>query len=447
MKLRKFKRKILKISLWIFFGILLLELMLRSGSALYLTLKGPNEFETQSTFRIFCLGESTTACGSEFSWPSQLETILNEHIPGKKFKVINGAIPATNTAFLLSRLVDNINKYSPHIVITMMGLNDGNMRIRYEDNFSTKFYLFCTGLRTYKLGNMIWQGLNRRIQKQSKVDLPNNEMADPFHSQNKVDESEGDIDENLHSRLEEGRRSYELGASYRSQGRFKKAEELLVKSTRINPKHDSSYKELGNIYADQNRYQEAEEMFKKAIQLNPYYEGAYTELGDYYLDQGMVQEAEEAFTRALHLMPDNDRANSELVWIYQSMNLPDDEINKKLGEKGFSFEIQKGGDSKSITRYHFQLLYRIVSRRGIRLIVMQYPLRHIRDMKEMFQGYEDILFVSNRENFLEALEEADFEDIFSDRCYYDFGHGTAKGNRLIAQNLAHAIERELNKNR
>ena len=70
---------------------------------------------------------------------------------------------------------------------------------------------------------------------------------------------------------------------------------------------------------------------------------------------------------------------------------------------------------------------------------MQYPTMDVEEIKQMFNGDEDIIFVSNEENFKEALEKGKYEDYFVDNFGGTFGHATSKGNRLIAENVANVI--------
>jgi hypothetical protein len=49
------------------------------------------------------------------------------------------------------------------------------------------------------------------------------------------------------------------------------------------------------------------------------------------------------------------------------------------------------------------------------------------------------LFVDNQENFLKALSERPFEEIFADACYGSFGHATTVGDRMIAEAVGNGI--------
>ena len=61
----------------------------------------------------------------------------------------------------------------------------------------------------------------------------------------------------------------------------------------------------------------------------------------------------------------------------------------------------------------------------------------------MFGGNEDIIFVSNEENFRNALAISPYEEYFIDNDLGSYGHTTIKGNRLIAENAANVIMIEL----
>ena len=102
------KQKIFLIVFSLFLTILCLELTLRLAGILELSIKNHyNQIkgQEQKSYRILCLGESTTFMGDEDAYPSQLEKILNQNSP-KKFKVINKGIPAVNTNTIAARIDD-----------------------------------------------------------------------------------------------------------------------------------------------------------------------------------------------------------------------------------------------------------------------------------------------------------------------------------------------------
>ncbi|MCB0421764.1 MAG: hypothetical protein KDD61_12260, partial [Bdellovibrionales bacterium] len=93
--------------------------------------RAPDSFRSDDIrkIRILAIGESTTAKETAYrpntDWPYLLEKRLKEK--GYSVVVYNGGRGATTTSFLLSRLPHQIQKYNPHIVISMMGINDHNL--------------------------------------------------------------------------------------------------------------------------------------------------------------------------------------------------------------------------------------------------------------------------------------------------------------------------------
>ena len=74
---------------------------------------------------------------------------------------------------------------------------------------------------------------------------------------------------------------------------------------------------------------------------------------------------------------------------------------------------------------------------------MQYPLRSIEPLKKLFDSTEGIIFVENKKIFEDALRHDRYEDYFADNFGGEFGHGTPLGNRLIAENVANVILKEV----
>jgi hypothetical protein len=67
----------------------------------------------------------------------------------------------------------------------------------------------------------------------------------------------------------------------------------------------------------------------------------------------------------------------------------------------------------------------------------------IAPLKKIFEGQEGIIFVDNEKVFKEALKNAKYEDYFRDMFGGNFGHCTPKGNKLLAENIANTILKEV----
>jgi tetratricopeptide (TPR) repeat protein len=76
------------------------------------------------SIRILTVGESTTEWGGGHSYPSRLQVRLAEVFKDQKITVYNEGHSGSNTAEILQRIPMWMQKYRPHLVITMMGVND-----------------------------------------------------------------------------------------------------------------------------------------------------------------------------------------------------------------------------------------------------------------------------------------------------------------------------------
>ncbi len=92
-----------------------------------------------------------------------------------------------------------------------------------------------------------------------------------------------------------------------------------------------------------------------------------------------------------------------------------------------------------VTTANYRTLARILRRRGIALVAMQYPGWKIERLKTMLRGQPGIVFVDNKPSFARALSAQPYDQIFTDRWEKTWGHCTAEGNSLIARNAADAL--------
>jgi len=97
-----------------------------------------------------------------------------------------------------------------------------------------------------------------------------------------------------------------------------------------------------------------------------------------------------------------------------------------------------------ITANNYQKLKAILDKRGIIYVCVQYPMRNIESLKKIFQGNDKgIIFVDNEKVFKDEVAKYGRQDYFKDTFGGDFGHCTEKGNRLLAENIAKVILKEV----
>jgi hypothetical protein len=307
-----FWQKIFLIALGILLFFIFLEIGLRLGGFAYLSLQ---EYRNRiadrqkQAYRIMCLGESTTAMGGDDSYPSQLEKILNEHRIGITFSVINRGVSAVATSYILAHLEQNIDKYNPLMVITMMGIGDGSDLI-YRDTSTEKSPSVFESLKICKLTRLLWLHITAKAKEMGLYQSPKTkEPAAPVGSKN----------------------------------------------TGIAPGAEASGED---------------------------------------------------------------------------------------GTTGMFCENINVSKARVETARNYRELKRILDKRGIKLVCVQYPMLKIGELKQIFEGQRGVVFVDNERVFKDAVKKSGYQKYFVDRFGGEFGHCTREGNRLLAQNIADVILKE-----
>ena len=143
---------------------------------------------TDKDLVILCIGESTTGLGGENSWPSQLQRILNNTQDERSFDVINKGLPGQDTSFIVKFLPEYLEKYNPHIVLAMLGINDH--QFAPTKAYSSKYLSDQGSLislversRTYGLIKWIVSSLRLRLSRNEQQLALNNRVVE------KVDQS------------------------------------------------------------------------------------------------------------------------------------------------------------------------------------------------------------------------------------------------------------------
>ena len=444
---------------------LTLETGLRASGFIMLSMqehKNLQSIKEKGSCRIMCLGESTT----QNQYPPHLEEILNKRNIGIKFSVIDKGLASIDTGVVMAQLEANLDKYQPDMVVTMMGCND-RRTMYYQDIPESDTWLF-RHCRVYRFSRLIY---TRILKKLKKEDIYRVKSPDP--NQSKYSNIEESSRKTIGLNPKDDSAYLALGQLYRNQGRYVESEQALKKAIRLNPKNEFAYTELGQFYKNQERYAEAEQILNKAIESNPKYELAYVELGRLYKDQKRHIESEQILNKAIKLNLKSDQiyimlgqvykeqkryAESELM-LKKAIELnPHNElacgglatVYGEMGKNGLSMEYAekanslRGGhyDPTTINNYH--KLKQILDKRKIKLVCAQYPMRSVQPLKKIFKDDENIIFVDNERIFKDAVRKEGYNEYFRDMFGGDFGHCTQKGNRLLAQNIANAILKDIN---
>jgi len=139
-KIRKnFAVKIIKFLVAIAAILVLTELGLRLVGYMLLHSKTPNINQpslSEAYYFIICFGDSFTAgsgaSSSRFSYPSQLERILDSRYPGKKFLVVNEGLAGLNSSEIIRRMKERLPLYPRKpdlIIVTLFHNNRWNLHL------------------------------------------------------------------------------------------------------------------------------------------------------------------------------------------------------------------------------------------------------------------------------------------------------------------------------
>jgi lysophospholipase L1-like esterase len=148
-------------------------------------------------------------------------------------------------------------------------------------------------------------------------------------------------------------------------------------------------------------YESAEEVFMRRLQRFPEADRSWGSLGALYLERNKREQADECFSRARDIR----------------MRLP-----------------------KPYTTKNCQFIEQVASKHNIPLVVLQYPLRSVNELRELFKNPEDVIFVSNEKVFKDAVAQGGYFTYFIDMFGGEFGHCTVKGNKLLAENVKESIK-------
>ncbi|MBD3264462.1 MAG: tetratricopeptide repeat protein, partial [Candidatus Omnitrophica bacterium] len=381
MKKTALKKKILLIFTGILFSLFLLEIGMRLSGAILLSRQERfNKFSSdKDAYTIMCLGESTTARGGKYSYPAQLEEILNEKNLGIKFNVINKGKEGIESSSVLNCLKDNLEKYEPDMVIIMMGVNDDCGTMAYEDSFDFRVRLFFKKLRVYKLIKTISRNLKEKLRRESFY-KPYRDFATLFRqntnysnfsalfkgragsrrfdvgiiiksAQNyglmvfflnlpqvyaqEVSQQTGDCssailrEENISKgnfRKQEVNRSniadfIKLGYEYFKEKDFGSAEMVFKSVLESFPSERLALQGLGRVYVKQGLLKEAEIIFKKLLKKYPDWKAVYKDLGYVYNQLEELEAAEKIFKKLVQMEPDNIQAYRNLGYSYDKRGL------------------------------------------------------------------------------------------------------------------------------
>ena len=390
-------KKILLVVLGIILSLVVLEIGLQITSFTLSTIKKYRNKITknQNTITILCLGESTT----DGQWPPILQAILNKKSKNKKFIVIDEALSGTNTRRIAEKIENYLIKYNADIVISMMGINDSGLDYKkYKIKILSLFLLIISHIKQhfyYTEEDTLYLGcLLEELSSNNFVKIAYN-----------IYSRTGYLDHNFCKKLFR----YIVETNYKSEKSIKIMNELIKERKQFNPDELFDIVEYLKFVKKYNTQQIKKFIIENKNKIE--YQKVSTEslLKKYdlmYLLEGIK-------SNKVHF---DDRAN-----IKKSKKL-----NKENTKKNYNYIIQE--------------IYR--NNENSLVFPMQYPTLSVEKLKQDLKDspyYDKLIFISNEENFKQALQIHKTEEIFRDMFAVTFGHCTEFGNTLIAENVAETI--------
>jgi len=437
-----FKQKLTFISLSIIVTIIFLEVLLRCGGFIFLSIQDYQNhklFQAKESYRILCIGESTTGLGGEKSYPRLMEKRLNQSGMNKTFKVISKGIPGIHTGYIREHLAEWLDEYRPDMVIAMMGINDSDKPlISYaQHNIFDHVISFLKESRVYKLLQWIQDGLQSRFFKKKGgiEDNKNEDLKERPEISGKVSPQYV--------------KAFQLAMMYKAKKDYVKAEAIFNKLIHVQTNNESftrrMYTELGGCFYQQEKYREYVGILDYFFKKNSRHHFATRWTQQLCEEHKGTEEVINFLLTQINKDPQALHFYNLLVSCYAELG--DTEKAQVYAKK--VEDLQQGG-ANAFTRDNYLAIIKILNKRKVKKIFVQYAFRNIISLKRMLKsadGFEQFVFVDNKPLFQEALKRNAYEDLFSDRFAGDFGHCTSKGNEIIAQNVAEAVLTQLKERR
>lgn len=420
------------VSVVLFF--IVLEIGLRLGGWAFMQVREARNraaLKNDKAVRILCLGESTTALGGDHAYPRLLERILNETGGERTYRVINRGIPGITTDDIVAGLDDAVSRYSPHIVVTMMGINDDVKEpLSWHDRIPGQ-------LRVVRLFGLIARHVAERLSftEAAREKAVYESMLHGWEEAlaGNGARAEKAFLEQLAQDPDNPESYLDLSSWYAFNGQFNQSLTVLAEGRKKFPDNIDLRLHRGTVYLFQKRWVDAQEVFYEIVQTTEYNDDAYMGLAWAFMQQGKYAPAEELLRENLRLNP-RDVTYGALILCYQ-----------KQGRNNMADRYRREAERRRVrmmlpgTQENYRQTYQYLHERGIPLIAVQYPRRDPGLLEAILGERPDVVIVDNQADFDAAVARDGYEAYFVNNFAGDFGHGTAAGNRLLAENVAEAV--------
>jgi len=462
-----FRQKIFLIAGSVCLTFILLELGLRAGGFVLTFLQerhNRDRLNQDGVYRIVCVGESTTALGGPYAYPNLLEKILNQQGLGLRFEVINKGMPGHTSFEIVDHLAEILDKVKPCMVIAMLGINDKEGVLPYQDGRQGRWFRFIKFGRVYKLFSLLKAHIQKKFFKERAneayleaylTDEYFRKFSDDKKQFSRVDFLIGAATRYIYykrfsrafeifekvARIDSPQQSEAYaywGWGYRVAKQLDRAKQALHKAIELDPGNSFAYQELAQCYSVEERPDLYRTLLMKAIEVDSQNVSAYQSLAMSYLLEGEARLSRPYLKKALELNPNDDRFLGRLGSFYLSQK--NFVKAREFFNKSNKIRLE---NYKPKTKASYQKIKESVLGRGLQLVCVQYPMRSVAPLRRMLDYDQRVIFIDNESLFKAAVRQEGYKTYFEDLFAGDFGHCTPKGNALLAGNIARGIIKAL----
>lgn len=391
------------------------------------------------TYKIICVGESNTLVGGKDSYPSQLQNILNERLPGRQIEVINQGMAGYSTARIAQELPEWIRAMKPSMVIAMVGIYDGEQIRRDKIQDASPLRGFLQNVKLVQLAEKLEQKMAASLQayllRQRQQFVPGSRDSAAGMTEHEMFQLA------MKNAPEDLRKVYMLIVLTENNPNPAIAEQFFAKFFGLNPP-PAIYKWVIKQYGRFLMRNKLYERFVNVLDDIPTNAWSMEWVNGYCTSDDHVAHVRSAIERKVKKTDDTD------AYGYVSACL-EKNGQKSLAEAYMKDKMGTFRDSYTSagTRKEYMIIKDLLISHQIQPVFVQYPLRNIKTLTAMFESQPEknkIIFVDNGPVFKDAIAASSYSTYFVDRASGDTGHNTPLGKRLLATNIADAIIPRIN---
>lgn len=459
--MKKNKNRIVVFLVGAILCLVVLEVSLRVVGAVYSHFSESESGAGKSAGNtILCLGDSVTfglGAARGFSYPAQLQNMLDESHPEKKYNVINRGWPGQNSAQLLLRVEKYLQEFKPEIVTLLTGArNQDNyygFREYLEQSGEGQRGLFLSlhdrldAIRLYKFIRLLIRDVTAAGSRLHIVEeLPEIQPGKyPSEVRRGWDED--------HPSTQEAVEDCFIAERHKEMGQYDRALRFIESVVNTKDVTGSCYYLAGTIYREKKEYDRSIGWFKRGIAHDPTFFGNYDGIGLSLSEQDRLQEAIQWFekgfaearyeslyghcyigiARAFRKSGDTQSAIRFFEREVKRSSPVDNYLNRLAADYLLLFEKQSSArDVAGWIRSDINKLLALLQRYGVKVILQNYPhepaIAHI--YREVGEN-SGLVFVDHHRTFSRYTKDS----VLHPDYFVPDGHPNDQGYQLMAKNL------------